>query len=237
MVECHIKDTTKSRTKMINRNHLIKIFPKYVQLLDILNRNTEFFDFKRKNIAEKIIQSNNRFDIHDYVFSKLGNITIDYLEFGVYKGDSLFYWAGKNTNTDSRFFGFDSFEGLPEDWEKNHPKGFFSTNGKMPQTNDRRIQFIKGWFNDTIPTFKKTFIPKNPLIIHIDSDLYSSALYILTQFDEMMQNDTIIILDEFGNLLHEFSAWQDYIQSYKRKFRILCAFPNYKRIAIELTDA
>lgn len=165
-----------------------------------------------------------------------GDIPIDYLEFGVYRGESLFYWAKKNTNAESRFFGFDSFEGLPEDWEKNHQKGKFSTDGKVPQTVDPRIQFIKGWFNTTIPTFKKTYVQKNPIIIHIDSDLYSSALYVLTQFDEIIQNGTVIILDEFGNLLHEFSAWQDYTRSYNKRFRVLCAFPNYKRIAIQLTD-
>lgn len=220
---------------MINRNHLIRVFPRYVQLLDILNRNTEFFNFKRKNVAEKIIQTNNRFDVHEYIFSKLGgDIPIDYLEFGVYKGESLFYWAKKNTNAKSRFFGFDSFEGLPEDWEKNHKKGKFSTDGKLPQTVDPRIQFIKGWFNQTIPDFKKTFVQTNPMIIHIDSDLYSSALYILTQFDEIMPKRTVIILDEFGNLMHEFLAWQDYTKAYQKKFRVLCTFPNYKRIAIEL---
>ena len=41
---------------------------------------------------------------------------IDYLEFGVRYGDSLFKWSGLNAHPDSRFIGFDSFEGIPEDW-------------------------------------------------------------------------------------------------------------------------
>ena len=125
---------------------------------------------------------------------------------------------------------------MPEDWEANHPNGFFSTDGKIPQTDDVRIQFIKGWFNNTIPTFKRKFVKKNPMILHIDSDLYSSALYTLTQVDELMQNGTVIIFDEFGDLLNEFLAWMDYQKAYKRNFKILCAQPNYKRIAVQITD-
>jgi hypothetical protein len=80
---------------MINRNHIIKIFPKYIKLFDTINRNTEFFNFKTRNPPEKIIAINDRFGIHDHVFSKIGNVPIDYLEFGVYEGESLFYWAKK----------------------------------------------------------------------------------------------------------------------------------------------
>jgi len=74
------------------------------------------------------------------------------------------------------------------------------------------------------------------MILHIDSDLYSSALYTLTQVDELMQNGTVIIFDEFGDLLNEFLAWMDYQKAYKRNFKILCAQPNYKRIAVQITD-
>ena len=34
---------------------------------------------------------------------------INYLEFGVYTGESLRKWTALSNNTDSRFYGFDSF--------------------------------------------------------------------------------------------------------------------------------
>jgi len=50
-------------------------------------------------------------------------------------------------------FGFDSFEGLPEDWSGPWIKGSFDMNGNLPRVHPN-VQLIKGWFDDTIPEFK-----------------------------------------------------------------------------------
>ena len=58
----------------------------------------------------------HRFELYDYVNRRIVNDnSIDYLEFGVCFGDSIFKWAAINTHPDSRFAGFDSFEGFPGD--------------------------------------------------------------------------------------------------------------------------
>lgn len=220
---------------MMDRNFVIKIFRNYSPKLDMLNKNAQFHTFMKKYKIRKSFPPQNRFELYDYLQKEIiKEDSIDYLEFGVYRGESILYWAKINQNKNSRFFGFDSFEGLPEDWELNHPKGFFTTNGNIPKTDDSRIQFVKGWFQKVLSEFKKSFIPKNQLVIHIDSDLYSSALFVLTQMNDLMPKDTIIIFDEFADLLNEFSAWQDYTRSYNRSFEIICGWSNYKRICIRL---
>src|ERR1700732_3758013 len=44
--------------------------------------------------------------------SYINDGAVDYLEFGVFEGESMKWWTGLNTHKGSRFFGFDSFEGL-----------------------------------------------------------------------------------------------------------------------------
>ena len=73
-----------------------------------------------------------------------------------------------NTDGNSRFFGFDSFEGLPEEWNQEKGKGFFNVGGNVPKVDDPRVTFIKGWFDQTVPKFAKDFNPPNRLIIHLD---------------------------------------------------------------------
>lgn len=53
--------------------------------------------------------------IYDYLFLNKITQPLDYLEFGVYRGDSIGWWL-ERLNYESNLYGFDSFEGLNEDW-------------------------------------------------------------------------------------------------------------------------
>ena len=112
-------------------------------------------------------------------------------------------WCGLNKHPRSRFVGFDSFEGLPEDWLPGFPKGAFGTAGQLPDIPDIRVRFEAGWFQNTVPNFLSSDEQRAdcPLIIHCDSDLYSSTLFCLASLNGIIRTGTIIIFDEFGAVL------------------------------------
>src|SRR5581483_8062137 len=76
-----------------------------------------------------------------------------YLEFGVFEGRSMRWWSQHLAQQDATLVGFDSFEGLPEDWRPGLGTGHFST-GRIPQIDDARVSFQVGWFDDTLPKFE-----------------------------------------------------------------------------------
>ena len=164
-----------------------------------------------------------------------------FLEFGVHEGKDLVQMAtflksveqqSKSYVNGSIFHGFDSFEGLPEDWINGqldddnqlvHKKGAFDTGGKAPQVDGLRLQlrdyglgrqssvadkivFHKGWFHETLPPFLEDH--KSPVaFVHADADLYTSTLTVLQELCErkLLRKGTVIIFDEFWNYPH----WQE----------------------------
>lgn len=203
----------------------------YSRKIDRLNRTPLFVEFARRNSGVPSFET--REDMWSFLAAKSA-ARIDYLEFGVHEGHSIFHWAKHNAEPQSRFFGFDTFTGLPEDWSRSHQRGHFDMQGRIPPTGDSRIQFIKGLFQDTLPDFIKNFSPGGQLVVHNDSDLYSSTLFCLTKMDSILPPGTIVILDEFGDVLHEFRAFSDYVSSYNRQYRVICSHDKFYTIAIEM---
>ena len=136
-----------------------------------------------------------------------------WLEFGV--------WSGSTINYISKFipndivYGFDSFEGLPEDWRENCGKGTFDMGGGFPSINEN-VQLIKGWFTETVDNFIKE---KNKPIsfIHFDADLYSSTKYVMDCVKNYLDEDCIFVFDELVNYpgydaeRGELRAWYEFI--------------------------
>lgn len=170
-----------------------------------------------------------------YLEACMKEITIDdglFLEFGVYRGKSITHIAN---NTDKTVYGFDSFEGLPEDWDPQNPKGVFSLNGEVPpgalagkdpgmysreQATEiiqwaENIKFVKGWFDETLPDFTVEHEGKKVSFLNIDSDLYSSAKIVLESLKPMIVDGTIITFDEIVDYPdyrnHEIKAFAEFL--------------------------
>lgn len=131
-----------------------------------------------------------------------------YLEFGVYKGDTLRWWCENIPAPDAHFVGFDSFEGLPEDWHAHAKAGTFAVD-TIPEPPDPRASFEVGWFDDSVPGFELP--PHDQLIVNIDSDLYSSAVVVLTAMEPYLVPGTLIYFDELGDVNHELRAWREFL--------------------------
>src|SRR6266852_2559622 len=193
------------------------------EFLNALGGNTQLHQWLKAN--QPIPYFKHRFELYADMQAKvLAEESIDYLEFGVRYGDSLFKWSTINSHPDSRFIGFDSFEGIPEVWASvtgEAPKGSFSVGGVVPQTNDSRIRFVKGWFKDTLRPFLREFSPRSRLVIHNDGDLFSSTLFTLATLDPILRRGSILIFDEFANPLHEWRAFQDYASAFGRNCKVL----------------
>jgi hypothetical protein len=127
-----------------------------------------------------------------------------YLEFGVWKGDSLRWWAEHLTDPAARLVGFDSFEGLPEDWQPEFGEGCFRTAGP-PHIPDSRVSFVVGWFGDTLSTYEMP--GHDQLVINIDCDLYSSTRQVLRWLEPYLRPGTLVYFDELADRDHEMRAF------------------------------
>jgi O-methyltransferase len=209
------------------------LFPHYSWLFDRLNWEARLR--ATVNQFPSAVKLECREDLYRYVSGtvlKGPNAAIDYLEFGVYQGGSIRQWSSLNQNSASRLFGFDSFEGLPEDWHSGMRKGTFSTGGKIPEIADPRVSFISGWFQKSLRGFLGTYHPRNRIVIHVDCDLFSSTLYCLTTLDLVISPGTLIILDDFFDALHVYRALSDYCSAYLRQYELLACTRELGQAAI-----
>jgi predicted O-methyltransferase YrrM len=170
-----------------------------------------------------------------YMAAMLANentVSSTWAEFGVAQGRSA-YFLSKYLPENGKFYLFDSFQGLPEAWEYSSqrvvPKGTFACDVPDNWLTDPRLEFVKGWFEDTLPMPEDT----GPLgFIHIDSDIYSAAQTIFERCDNQIVPGTIILFDELWGYPnwaeHEYKA----LKEWGRKFRYI-ARDTESRVIIE----
>lgn len=157
----------------------------------------------------------NRHQVWNSVIREVGSHPVLYLEFGVAAGEATRYWSANLSHPESRLHGFDSFEGMPTaggPWAK----GQFSTGGTIPEINDPRVKFFKGWFDQVLPAY--TVPAHSTLILNLDADLYSSTAYVLQKLQPHIRKGTFIYFDEMNFPEHELKAFHEFIAATGLKF-------------------
>lgn len=158
---------------------------------------------------------------------------IDFWEFGVGQGHSFRWWVEHNRHPGSRFVGFDTFSGLPDAYGI-FKEGSFSTGGEVPHFQDQRCSFEVGLFQDTLPRFIDDYVPLRRKVVHLDADLYSSTLFVLTTLSRTLRKGDILVFDEFGVPTHEFRAFTDFAAAYRVEYQVLAAINNYLQVALRV---
>jgi hypothetical protein len=158
------------------------------------------------------LQFSRRKDLWDYAAGKAPASGI-VAEFGVWKGQSINHIAKRVSP--ATVYGFDSFEGLREDWAGwTEAKGTFSLGGRLPRVAPN-VKLVKGWFDQTIPAFLQGTESEFSLV-HMDSDTYESTKTVLDLIGPRIAVGTVVIFDEYfgyrGWRIGEYRAWQEYVQ-------------------------
>ncbi|RBY95201.1 class I SAM-dependent methyltransferase [Blastococcus sp. TF02-8] len=153
------------------------------------------------------------------------------LEFGVATGDTLRRITAKRSPS----HGFDSFEGLPEDWRTGFAKGAFA----MSPPDIPGATLHVGWFDDTLPGF----FAENPgpiAFAHLDADLYSSTVTIFREGEDRFVEGSILLFDEYFNFPgwehHEHKAFIEFIDRTGHDFEYLAYNALHEQVLVRLTS-
>lgn len=130
-------------------------------------------------------------------------------EFGVAGGKSIRSLAELFPHRS--IYGFDSFEGLPEDWANLRKGEYRQPLPKVPAN----VILVKGWFEETLPSFLAEHKGMADFL-NVDCDLYSSARTVLEHYGARIQPGTVICFDDFFNYPGwktdgEYRAFSEYL--------------------------
>ena len=147
-------------------------------------------------------------------FTYTSRLEGDYLEFGVYNGDSFisaYHFAQLLELREMRFYAFDSFEGLPEPRGVDR-EGFthfsrgqyrcdlqqFRRNLERKSVDMTRVHCVEGFYEETLTEATKRALPlRRAAVLWIDCDLYESTVAALDFAAGYVQDGTMIVFDDW----------------------------------------
>ncbi|MFN3802325.1 class I SAM-dependent methyltransferase [Belliella pelovolcani] len=226
---------------------------KIVRLIDALSEKFILNQHFRlaQNIKLELVKRANQSTV-DYVEKAMRNVTsVDskwkvheeaikhvsleglYLEFGVFKGNTINYVSER---IDSVIYGFDSFEGLPEFWRDGFDKGTFAIDG-LPKVR-KNVKLVKGLFDQTLPQFLQDHPTVPVAYLHIDCDLYSSTKTVFELLKDRIKKGTVIVFDEYFNFpgweQDEFRAFHEFLSETGLKYEYITYNFLHEQVAVKI---
>jgi Macrocin-O-methyltransferase (TylF) len=158
----------------------------------------------------------------------LRNVPGDLLEAGVWRGGAAIFMRAvlkAHEVTDRTVWVADSFRGLPvpdpERWpadagDRHHEEPYLSVSSEVVRSNferygllDGQVNFLEGWFRDTLPT-----APVERLsVLRLDGDMYESTIDALSSLYPKVSIAGYIIIDDYKVVPGCRQAVEDYRKS------------------------
>lgn len=155
------------------------------------------------------------------------------LEFGVFSGTTLRRIAAQRG--DGAVHGFDSFEGLPEDWRAGFGAGTFGV-AAPPEVDGADL--VVGWFADTLPRFLAEH-PGPVDLLHLDADLYSSTRTVLDAVAPRLRPGSVLVFDEYLNHpgweAGEHRAWTEFVAATGTTFSYEAFTHDHEQVVVVVT--
>ncbi len=180
----------------------------YNRLISSKTRNSKYWLVLRAVLGLDLISSEQAI-LAALAFVNRNKLEGNYLEFGVAGGKTIafaYHTAQHKPFTKKmHFYGFDSFEGMPEaskeDKTESLPPGKFAESvskvgNRLLSSGVKRnkITLVKGWFDKVLPKYN---YKDKVAIIHIDCDFYESTVPCLDFLTPLVQDGTVIIFNDW----------------------------------------
>lgn len=147
-------------------------------------------------------------------------------------------------NPQRKIYGFDSLNGLPEEWkrlDKSIPAGTFGykPGASLPPLLSN-VVIIQGEYEKTIPEFIKSHLKGGQVaFLHFNCDIYSLAAKGFQLLGDYIGEGTILLFDELynypGSEQHEFKALQEFLTRSGWSAEYIAFNPMHEQVAVLIT--
>ena len=165
----------------------------------------------------------------------------DWVEFGVAEGWSARVLLSLMPEKGCKLWLFDSWRGLPEDFVGRdgviEKAGKFACEVPWNLQDDARVKITRGAFDVTAKWIEPGSAGLS--VIHIDCDLYTSAVTVLAACEQHINPGTVVILDDCHGwpgwrLGGEWLAWHAFAGTENIKFKWIARMETWRAALVVL---